>query len=60
MNGTVVAVSKSAAHSFSKPNQKSIQLRRGLGVEGDAHMGENVQHRSRVAKDPNQPNLRAV
>ena len=60
MNGTVVAVSKSATHSFSKPNQKSIQLRIGLGVKGDAHMGEKVQHRSRVAKDPNQPNLRQV
>lgn len=60
MNGTVVAVSKSATHSFSKPNQKSIQLRRGLGVEGDAHMGEKVQHRSRVAKNPSQPNLRQV
>jgi MOSC domain-containing protein YiiM len=60
MNGTVVAVSKSATHSFSKPNQKSIRLRIGLGVEGDAHMGEKVQHRSRIAKDPNQPNLRQV
>lgn len=60
MNATVVAVSKSVIHSFSKPNQKSIQLRIGLGVEGDAHMGEKVQHRSRVAKDPNQPNLRQV
>jgi MOSC domain-containing protein YiiM len=60
MNGIVVAVSKSATHSFSKPNQKSIRLRIGLGVEGDAHMGEKVQHRSRIAKDPNQPNLRQV
>ena len=33
---------------------------KGLGVEGDAHMGEKVKHRSRVAKDPNQPNLRQV
>ena len=60
MNGAIVAVSKSATHLFRKLNHKSIQLRRGLGVEGDAHMGEKVKHRSRVAKDPNQPNLRQV
>ena len=60
MNGTVTAVSKSPVHSFSKPNQESIKLIAGLGVEGDAHMGEKVLHRSRVAKDPNQPNLRQV
>ena len=32
----------------------------GLGVEDDAHKGETVKHRSRVAKDPTQPNLRQV
>jgi MOSC domain-containing protein YiiM len=32
----------------------------GLGVDGDAHMGETVQHRSRVRRDPTQPNLRQV
>jgi MOSC domain-containing protein YiiM len=32
----------------------------GLGVEGDAHAGATVQHRSRVARDPSQPNLRQV
>ena len=60
MPGTVIEISKSPSHSFSKPNQKSIKLLTGLGVEGDAHLGEKVQHRSRVAKDPNQPNLRQV
>lgn len=60
MKGVVTAVSRSLLHSFSKTNQKSIQLRTGLGVEGDAHLGAKVQHRSRVAKDPNQPNLRQV
>jgi MOSC domain-containing protein YiiM len=60
MNGIVTALSKSPVHSFSKPNQESIKLIAGLGVEGDAHIGEKVQHRSRVAKDPNQPNLRQV
>jgi MOSC domain-containing protein YiiM len=29
-------------------------------VEGDAHFGETVKHRSRVARDPDQPNLRQV
>ena len=60
MNGAVIAVSRSPIHSFRKPNQESIRLLAGLGVEGDTHMGEKVQHRSRVAKDPNQPNLRQV
>ena len=60
MTGIVTAVSSSPTHSFSKSNQESIKLLAGLGVEGDAHLGEKVQHRSRVAKDPNQPNLRQV
>lgn len=60
MEGIVIAVSQSPAHSFSKSNQGSINLLAGLGVQGDTHMGEKVQHRSRVAKDPNQPNLRQV
>lgn len=60
MEGKVIAVSLSQTHSFSKPNQESIKLLTGLGVEGDTHLGEKVQHRSRVAKDPNQPNLRQV
>jgi MOSC domain-containing protein YiiM len=58
--GLVVAVSLSAVHQFSKPVQKNIRLLVGLGVEGDAHLGVTVQHRSRVAKDPTQPNLRQV
>jgi MOSC domain-containing protein YiiM len=56
----VTAVSRSATHTFSKPNQPCIRLLAGLGVEGDAHMGETVRHRSRVAADPTQPNLRQV
>lgn len=58
--GRVVAVSRSEAHSFTKLNQASIRLINGLGVEGDAHLGKSVQHRSRVAADPTQPNLRQV
>jgi MOSC domain-containing protein YiiM len=59
-SGTVVAVSRDATHRFSKVNQDSIRLLAGLGVEGDAHLGVTVQHRSRVATDPTQPNLRQV
>ncbi len=38
----------------------SIRLLAGLGVAGDAHCGATVRHRSRVAADPTQPNLRQV
>ncbi|MBM3522953.1 MAG: MOSC domain-containing protein [Alphaproteobacteria bacterium] len=56
----VVAVAWSGGHGFSKPTRSSIRLLAGLGVEGDAHQGVTVKHRSRVAKDPTQPNLRQV
>lgn len=58
--GQVKALSRSAHHSMSKKNEESLQILTGLGVAGDAHMGEKVKHRSRVAKNPNQPNLRQV
>ena len=58
--GVVAAVSRDARHRMSKPNQLLIRLVAGLGVEGDAHMGATVQHRSRIARDPTQPNLRQV
>lgn len=57
---TVLALSISPTHSMQKKNQSSIRLMTGLGVEGDAHAGKTVKHRSRVAKDPSQPNLRQV
>ena len=60
MDGVVTAVSRSATHTLIKPNQDSIRILAGLGVEGDAHQGESVKHRSRVAQNPNQPNLRQV
>ena len=56
----VLAVSARSGHHFSKTPASSIRLLRGLGVAGDAHMGETVKHRSRVRKDPTQPNLRQV
>lgn len=58
--GKVLAVSLSQSHTFSKERQDLISLVKGFGVKGDAHYGETVQHRSRVAKNPNQPNLRQV
>jgi MOSC domain-containing protein YiiM len=60
MDTVVAAVSRSPGHTMSKPNEPAIRLIAGLGVEGDAHAGETVKHRSRVARDPTQPNLRQV
>jgi MOSC domain-containing protein YiiM len=57
---SVLAVSLRRGHHFSKTPSFSIRLLAGLGVDGDAHMGETVKHRSRVRRDPTQPNLRQV
>jgi len=56
----VVAVHRASDHVFSKDTTDSIELIAGLGVVGDAHMGAQVKHRSRVKMDPTQPNLRQV
>lgn len=56
----VVAVSRSSTHTFSKKNCVCITLLAGMGVEGDAHAGAKVTHRSMVRKNPDQPNLRQV
>ncbi|MFD8308302.1 MOSC domain-containing protein [Streptomyces sp. NPDC059690] len=58
--GSVAAVSSNGTYSFTKPNRERITLLAGLGVEGDVHAGVTVKHRSRVARDPSQPNLRQV
>ncbi|WP_232837018.1 MOSC domain-containing protein [Lentzea terrae] len=58
--GVVTAVSRSDEYTFTKPVRESITLLAGLGVEGDVHQGVTVKHRSRVAQDPTQPNLRQV
>jgi hypothetical protein len=57
---TVLAVALRRGHHFSKTPSFSIRLLTGLGVAGDGHMGALVQHRSRVRRDPTQPNLRQV
>jgi MOSC domain-containing protein YiiM len=56
----VTAVNQARGHNFSKPSVLSIRLVAGLGIEGDAHAGVTVKHRSRVRRDPTQPNLRQV
>lgn len=58
--GRVIAVAASPGHGFSKTVREAVTLIAGRGVEGDAHAGETVKHRSRVAVDPTQPNLRQV
>lgn len=60
MSATVLAVHRSSSHGFSKPTVPEIELVEGLGVDGDAHSGTTVKHRSRVRADPDQPNLRQV
>lgn len=60
MPASVLAVSRSAGHAFSKKRALFVTLVAGLGVAGDAHAGVTVKHRSRVAVDPHQPNLRQV
>jgi MOSC domain-containing protein YiiM len=45
---------------MAKARQPAIKLVAGLGVDGDAHSGVTVKHRSRVARNPNEPNLRQV
>jgi MOSC domain-containing protein YiiM len=59
-NGRVVAVAKDGEHRFSKQLASEVRVIAGLGVERDAHQGITIKHRSRVASDPNQPNLRQV
>src|SRR2546421_9345779 len=60
MPATVTAVNRSQGHTFSKSNELMIRLVAGLGVEGNAHLGEKVKHRYAVRKNPDAPNLRQV
>ena len=60
MRPHVTAVSRSNGHTFSKSNVLTIRLVAGLGVEGDAHYGDKVQHVFHARKDPDAPNLRQV
>src|SRR5690242_7056540 len=60
MTGTVIAVSRSPTHTFSKPIADNIRLLAGLGVEGDCHNGATVKHLSRLLRFGIAPNLRQV
>ena len=62
MNAVAVVegVHRCADHRFSKQATDTVELIAGIGVAGDAHAGATVRHRSRVAVDPLQPNLRQV
>ena len=60
MRPLVTAVSRSNDHAFSKPNVLTIRLVAGLGVEGDAHYGDKVQHVFHARRNPDAPNLRQV
>lgn len=60
MPATIVALHRDDLHRFSKQAQSRLHLLEGLGVEGDAHCGATVRHRSRVKQAPTQPNLRQV
>lgn len=60
MSAIITAVSRSEAHTFSKSNEPAIYLVPGLGVEGDAHLGEKVKHRSHARRNPEALNLRQV
>jgi MOSC domain-containing protein YiiM len=59
-SGIAISVAVNSEHTFSKPQADSITLLQGLGVEGDAHCGKTVQHRSRLHIRPVPPNLRQV
>jgi MOSC domain-containing protein YiiM len=58
--GRVVSVNMRAGHGIGKDGAERIRLVAGLGVEDDAHQGEKIQHRSRMRRDPTEPNLRQV
>ncbi len=60
MPAVVTAVSRKKTHGVGKRPQLSIRLVEGHGVEGDAHAGATVRHRSRRRQTPEAPNLRQV
>ena len=56
----VLSVPLAATHAFTKTPTPSITPVERLGVHGDAHAGETVQHRSRLHIKPPPANLRQV
>ena len=60
MQGRIEHVHRSPGHTLVKDSRPAIRLVAGVGVEGDAHAGPTVKHRSRVRRDPTVPNRRQV
>ena len=60
MQGLIVAVGAGRKHGLAKLPLPAIRLIEGRGVEGDAHCGERVKHRSRARFNPALQNLRQV
>ncbi len=60
MEGVVVAVHRDTRHRVTKPTVDEVVLIEGFGIEGDAHGGATVQHRSRKRWNRDLPNLRQV
>jgi len=60
MSATIVALACDSQHRVSKQPAEALRLVAGLGVEGDAHAGLTMQHRSRWMKQRTVPNLRQV
>jgi MOSC domain len=60
VTATVIALARDDLHRVSKLPCERIRLVAGLGVEGDAHAGLTMQHRSRWVKQRTVPNLRQV
>lgn len=60
MTATVAALARDDLHRVSKQPVERLRLLVGLGVEGDAHAGLTMQHRSRWVKQRTVPNLRQV
>ncbi|HEX4977409.1 MAG TPA: MOSC domain-containing protein [Nocardioides sp.] len=56
----VTGLAVAPRHRFSKEPRAEVRLVAGHGVEGDAHAGATVQHRSRKRWRPQDPNLRQV
>lgn len=59
-HGVVVSLSVDDQHRFSKHRVDRATFIAGLGIEGNAHSGATVQHRSRLARHADGPNLRQV
>ncbi|RUR00942.1 MOSC domain-containing protein [Labedella endophytica] len=57
---SVLSVNLDRGHHFSKHPAEEVLLVEGIGIEGDAHAGETVQHLSRKRWHKDEPNLRQV